>query len=160
MLELLLCSLLTVVPDYLYRRFVQGKRLGEIICGFRRSPSGHSEMMSPGIPTRPRSSTVSRARGHRTPLSRLKRPASGTSASSSARGTSGAATRRCQSRKACPIRCPAWQQDAEAWRMCNHKFRLGKRGSLNVRFAPKATELLRRREMRDVPWQHSRLPLS
>ena len=40
MLELLLCSLLTVVPDYLYRRFVQGKRLGEITCGFRRSRPG------------------------------------------------------------------------------------------------------------------------
>jgi multidrug resistance efflux pump len=31
MLELLLCSLLTVVPDYLYRRYVQGKRLGREI---------------------------------------------------------------------------------------------------------------------------------
>jgi multidrug resistance efflux pump len=31
MLELLLCSLLTIVPDYLYRRFVQGKRLGKEI---------------------------------------------------------------------------------------------------------------------------------
>ena len=31
MLELLLCSLLTIVPDYLYRRFVQGKRLGREI---------------------------------------------------------------------------------------------------------------------------------
>ena len=31
MLELLLCSLLTVVPDYLYRRYVQGKRLGKEI---------------------------------------------------------------------------------------------------------------------------------
>jgi len=28
MLELLLCSMLTIVPDYLYRRYVQGKRLG------------------------------------------------------------------------------------------------------------------------------------
>src|SRR6476660_3801611 len=28
MLELLLCSMLTVLPDYLYRRYVQGKRLG------------------------------------------------------------------------------------------------------------------------------------
>jgi hypothetical protein len=26
MLELLFCSLLTIVPDYLYRRYVQGKR--------------------------------------------------------------------------------------------------------------------------------------
>ena len=26
MLELLLCSLLTVLPDYLYRRYAQGKR--------------------------------------------------------------------------------------------------------------------------------------
>jgi multidrug resistance efflux pump len=31
MLELLLCSLLTIVPDYLYRRYVQGKRLGKEI---------------------------------------------------------------------------------------------------------------------------------
>ena len=31
MLELLFCSLLTVVPDYLYRRYVQGKRLGKEI---------------------------------------------------------------------------------------------------------------------------------
>jgi multidrug resistance efflux pump len=31
MLELMLCSLLTIVPDYLYRRYVQGKRLGREI---------------------------------------------------------------------------------------------------------------------------------
>ena len=31
MLELLLCSLVTVVPDYLFRRYVQGKRLGKEI---------------------------------------------------------------------------------------------------------------------------------
>src|SRR6185295_18508180 len=31
MLELLLCSLLTVLPDYLYRRYVQGKRFGREI---------------------------------------------------------------------------------------------------------------------------------
>ncbi|MBW0004116.1 MAG: HlyD family secretion protein [Hyphomicrobiales bacterium] len=31
MLELLLCSLLTILPDYLYRRYAQGKRLGEEI---------------------------------------------------------------------------------------------------------------------------------
>lgn len=31
MLELLLCSLLTIFPDYLYRRFRQGKRLGREI---------------------------------------------------------------------------------------------------------------------------------
>jgi multidrug resistance efflux pump len=31
MLELLLCSLLTILPDYLYRRYVQGKRLGKEI---------------------------------------------------------------------------------------------------------------------------------
>jgi multidrug resistance efflux pump len=31
MLELLLCSMVTVLPDYLYRRFVQGKRLGREI---------------------------------------------------------------------------------------------------------------------------------
>jgi multidrug resistance efflux pump len=31
MLELLLCSLLTIVPDYLFRRYVQGKRFGKEI---------------------------------------------------------------------------------------------------------------------------------
>lgn len=31
MLELLICSLLTIVPDYLYRRYAQGKRLGKEI---------------------------------------------------------------------------------------------------------------------------------
>ncbi|MDR7039711.1 multidrug resistance efflux pump [Methylobacterium sp. BE186] len=31
MLELLLCSVLTILPDYLYRRFAQGKRLGKEI---------------------------------------------------------------------------------------------------------------------------------
>ena len=31
MLELLLCSMLTILPDYLYRRLVQGKRLGKEI---------------------------------------------------------------------------------------------------------------------------------
>src|SRR6478609_552949 len=31
MLELILCSLLTILPDYLYRRFAQGKRLGKEI---------------------------------------------------------------------------------------------------------------------------------
>lgn len=31
MLELLLCSLLTIVPDYLYRRYGQGKRIGKEI---------------------------------------------------------------------------------------------------------------------------------
>jgi multidrug resistance efflux pump len=31
MLELLFCSLLTIVPDFLFRRFVQGKRLGKEI---------------------------------------------------------------------------------------------------------------------------------
>src|SRR5262245_3506152 len=34
MLEVMLCSLLTVVPDYLYRRFAQGKRLGKEITLF------------------------------------------------------------------------------------------------------------------------------
>lgn len=34
MLELLLCSLLTIVPDYLYRRYGQGKRLGREITFF------------------------------------------------------------------------------------------------------------------------------
>ena len=31
MLELILCSMLTIFPDYLYRRFVQGKRIGKEI---------------------------------------------------------------------------------------------------------------------------------
>ena len=31
MLELMLCSLFTLVPDYLYRRYVQGKRIGREI---------------------------------------------------------------------------------------------------------------------------------
>jgi multidrug resistance efflux pump len=31
MLELLLCSMVTILPDYLYRRFAQGKRLGKEI---------------------------------------------------------------------------------------------------------------------------------
>jgi multidrug resistance efflux pump len=34
MLELLLCSLLTIFPDYLYRRYAQGKRLGHEITFF------------------------------------------------------------------------------------------------------------------------------
>src|SRR5688572_27722501 len=34
MLELLLCSLLTILPDYLYRRYWQGKRLGHEITLF------------------------------------------------------------------------------------------------------------------------------
>ena len=34
MLELLLCSLLTILPDYLYRRYAQGKRIGQEITLF------------------------------------------------------------------------------------------------------------------------------
>ena len=34
MLELTLCSMLTILPDYLYRRLVQGKRLGIEITFF------------------------------------------------------------------------------------------------------------------------------
>src|SRR5438128_8558325 len=34
MLELMFCSLLTIVPDYLYRRYAQGKRLGREITLF------------------------------------------------------------------------------------------------------------------------------
>src|SRR4051794_30196580 len=34
MLELLLCSMLTILPDYLYRRYVQGKRFGKEITLF------------------------------------------------------------------------------------------------------------------------------
>jgi multidrug resistance efflux pump len=34
MLELILCSMLTILPDYLYRRYVQGKRIGKEITFF------------------------------------------------------------------------------------------------------------------------------
>ena len=34
MLELLLCSSLTILPDYLFRRYVQGKRFGHEITLF------------------------------------------------------------------------------------------------------------------------------
>src|SRR5215204_4987608 len=34
MLELLICSLVTILPDYLFRRYVQGKRLGKEITFF------------------------------------------------------------------------------------------------------------------------------
>src|SRR5262249_46834586 len=34
MLELFLCSLFTLIPDYLYRRYVQGKRIGKEITLF------------------------------------------------------------------------------------------------------------------------------
>jgi len=34
MFELMFCSLLTILPDYLYRRYVQGKRLGKEITFF------------------------------------------------------------------------------------------------------------------------------
>src|SRR5579872_3132143 len=34
MFELMLCSLFTLVPDYLYRRYAQGKRFGEEITLF------------------------------------------------------------------------------------------------------------------------------
>ena len=31
MLEILLCSIVTILPDYLFRRYYQGKRLGKEI---------------------------------------------------------------------------------------------------------------------------------
>ena len=34
MLEIILCSLVTILPDYLYRRYVQGKRIGHEITLF------------------------------------------------------------------------------------------------------------------------------
>jgi multidrug resistance efflux pump len=34
MLEIMLCSMLTILPDYLYRRYAQGKRLGKEITFF------------------------------------------------------------------------------------------------------------------------------
>ena len=47
MLELLLCSMLTVLPDYLYRRYVQGKRLGQRdqpLYGVVRAALGHHRL--------------------------------------------------------------------------------------------------------------------
>src|SRR3954467_14831877 len=34
MFEMLICSVLTILPDYLYRRYVQGKRFGKEITLF------------------------------------------------------------------------------------------------------------------------------
>ena len=34
MFELIICSMLTILPDYLYRRYVQGKRIGKEITFF------------------------------------------------------------------------------------------------------------------------------
>ena len=34
MFELMFCSLLTILPDYLYRRYAQGKRFGKEITFF------------------------------------------------------------------------------------------------------------------------------
>ena len=34
MLELIFCSMLTILPDFLFRRFVQGKRIGREITFF------------------------------------------------------------------------------------------------------------------------------
>jgi hypothetical protein len=34
MLEILLCSVVTILPDYLYRRYRQGRRLGREITLF------------------------------------------------------------------------------------------------------------------------------
>ena len=34
MIETMLCALITVLPDYLFRRFVQGKRIGHEITLF------------------------------------------------------------------------------------------------------------------------------
>ena len=34
MLELTICSLVTILPDFLFRRFAQGKRLGQEITLF------------------------------------------------------------------------------------------------------------------------------
>ena len=40
MLEMILCSLVTILPDYLYRRYRQGKRFGhEIESGMRSCSS-------------------------------------------------------------------------------------------------------------------------
>ena len=47
MLELLLCSLLTILPDYLYRRYGQGKRIGQeitLLFGLVRAAVGHHRL--------------------------------------------------------------------------------------------------------------------
>ena len=51
MFELLLCSLLTVFPDYLYRRYAQGKRIG---IDFDRRVHGVSPDLACDLPQRKR----------------------------------------------------------------------------------------------------------
>ncbi len=50
MLEVLLCSMLTILPDHLFRRFVQGKRIGKEITllsvWFETDASGLQRMSS------------------------------------------------------------------------------------------------------------------
>ena len=45
MFELMLCSLFTLLPDYLYRRYVQGKRIGREITIY--SVGMNCDMASP-----------------------------------------------------------------------------------------------------------------
>ena len=50
MLELLLCSMLTILPDYLFRRYVQGKRFGKEITLYSsvvRAEVGHHDVPDP-----------------------------------------------------------------------------------------------------------------
>ena len=50
MLELMLCSMLTLLPDFLFRRFVQGKRLGKeitLVLGLVRASLGHHALPDP-----------------------------------------------------------------------------------------------------------------
>ena len=54
MLELMLCSMLTLLPDFLFRRFVQGKRLGkevtwkELVTGDVELSNTLSASLAPG----------------------------------------------------------------------------------------------------------------
>ena len=51
MLELLLCASLTILPDYLFRRYVQGKRIGrEITLRWYAPPRRRSPATRNGPP--------------------------------------------------------------------------------------------------------------
>ena len=47
MLELMFCATLTVLPDFLYRRFAQGKRIGReitLLLGLVRAALRHHDL--------------------------------------------------------------------------------------------------------------------
>ena len=50
MLELIVCSMVTILPDYLYRRYVQGKRFGSeitLLFGLVRAALGDHRLPDP-----------------------------------------------------------------------------------------------------------------